>query len=347
MKKQIILLLQIGYWGFYAAMLFVIFFLAQLGQPTSFGTSYIISLVLSFIGLPSVLSFYFSYFFLFDAYLKRRKLWLLFGYGFFGFSLIALISGGLISLIFGSGFMFKDGYTSFLTEIIVVVIIGFINGVTGFILKGFISWYADLKVKEELQQHTDKMELELIKSKLNPHFLFNSINNIDGLMRKNVELASNYLDKLASILRFMLYESKGEKIEISRELDYIQQYIDLQKIRTTNADFVKYTVTGEQFKYQIPPMLFIPFIENAFKHVASKKAFHAIEISISITKEQVVFYCKNAFKTNPQISDKSDGIGNELIEKRLRILYPKQHKIKRIITDDSYAIQLTILPNEN
>ena len=343
MKKQIISLLHLGYWAFYLAILFIIFLVAQVGQSVPPNLSYVIGVVFSFIVLPSVSGFYLSYFFLFNEYLKQRKLWRLFSYGLLGTALIALISAGLISFVFGSGVMFIDGYTSFFSEITILIIIGFINGIAGFILKGFISWYADLREKEVLKQYSDKMELELIKSKLNPHFLFNSINNIDGLMRKDVDVASDYLDKLASILRFMLYESTEEKIPIAKELAYIQQYIDLQKIRTTNADFVKYTVTGEQFNYRISPMLFIPFIENAFKHVASKKSFHAIEISISIEEDKIIFYCRNAFKASSKISNESGGIGNELIEKRLQILYPNQHQVERTITEDSFAIQLTII----
>ena len=296
MKQQIITLLHIGYWSFYLGMLLVLFLTAQIGQFTQLNFSYIIGVVCSFIVLPAVLGFYLSYFFLFKKYLRQRKLGRLFSYGFVGIVLIALSSGGVASIVFGSDFMFKDGYTSFFSELLLLIIIGFINGIAGFILKGFISWYAELKIKEALQQYTDRMELELIKSKLNPHFLFNSINNIDGLMRRDVEVASNYLDKLAAMLRFMLYESKEEKIGIARELAYIQQYIDLQKIRTTNTDFVKYIVTGEQFKHRIPPMLFIPFIENAFKHVISKKAFHAIAIHISIsTSHQLIRYFMSAF----------------------------------------------------
>ncbi len=347
MKRQIITVLHIGYWVFYLGMLLVLFLIAQIGQFTPLNYVYIIGVIFSFILLPSILGFYLSYFFLFDEYLKQRKLGRLFSFGFIGILLIALSSGGVASTIYGRDFMFKDGYTSFFSELLLLTIIGCINGIAGFILKGFVSWYKELKIKEALQQYTDRMELELIKSKLNPHFLFNSINNIDGLMRRDVEVASNYLDKLASMLRFMLYESKEEKIAIARELAYIQQYIDLQKIRTTNADFVKYTVTGVQFNHRIPPMLFIPFIENAFKHVTSKKAFQAITINISIEAEKIVFYCKNAFKTSPSISNKSGGIGNELIEKRLQILYPNQHQIERTITTDAYAIQLTILTHAN
>jgi two-component system LytT family sensor kinase len=347
MKKQIIVLFHLGYWSFYLAMLLIVFFAAQVGHFTPQRYSYFLGVGCSFVLLPSVLGFYFSYLFLFKKYLRERNLLVLFGYSLGGVILIAMICGVIIALIFGKGFMFKNDYQSFSTEMFLIAFIGLINGIIGFILKGFISWYADLKIKEKLQQYTHVMELELIKSKLDPHFLFNTINNIDGMMMLDVEVASEYLDKLSTILRFMLYESKVEKILLTKELEYIQKYIDLQKIRTTNADFVKYTVEGLHFKHQIPAMLFIPFIENAFKHVVSKKDFHTIEIHILIEKEIIIFSCENKFNPNPETQKEVGGVGNELIEKRLQLLYPDRHQLQIATTNEIYSVQLTILTHED
>lgn len=347
MKKQIILLFHLGYWCFYLAMLLIVFLAAQIGHFSPQRLSYFLSVGFSFILLPSLLGFYLAYFFLFKSYLKRRKILVLLTHGLGSNLLIALFCGGVTALIFGKDFMFKNGYDSFFSELFLIFCIGLINGTTGFILKGFIAWYDDLKTKEALQRQTHAMELELIKSKLDPHFLFNTINNIDGMMLKDVQIASDYLDRLSTILRFMLYESKVGKIPLSKELQYIQKYIDLQKIRTSNPDFVNYTVSGTHFQQSIPPMLFIPFIENAFKHVASKKSYHAIAINIVIEKGKIVFYCKNKFNPNAKISKENQGIGNELIEKRLQLLYPNKHKIERTEANETYSIQLTIFTHEN
>lgn len=328
-------------------MLLIVFFAAQVGHFNPQRISYFLGVGFSFVLFPSILGFYFSYFFLFKKYLQERNLLRLLGYGLIVIILIAMVSGTIIALIFGKNFMFKNGYTSFSSEMLLIIFIGIINGIIGFVLKGFISWYADLKIKEKLQQHTHVMELELIKSKLDPHFLFNTINNIDGMMMMDVEVASKYLDKLSTILRFMLYESKIEKIPLTKELEYIQKYIDLQKIRTTNPDFVKYTVEGLHFKHQIPAMLFIPFIENAFKHVVSKKQFHAIEIHILIKKEKIIFSCKNKFNPNPRTPKEAGGVGNELIKKRLQLLFPNRHELETSTTEKTYSIQLTILTHEN
>lgn len=347
MKRQFILLIHFGYWALYLAMLWLFFLAIQVGHPIQNRIGYVIGIGFSLVLLPSILGFYLSYFFLFKKYLQDRKILLLLGYTLIGLFFIAFISAGFISLIFGKDMMFKSGYESFFTELFLIGVISVIHVVLGFIIKGFISWYADLKIKEKLQGHTHKMELELIKSKLDPHFLFNTINNIDGMMIKDPEVASKYLDKLSTILRFMLYESKVEKIPILKEIEYIQKYIDLQKIRTVNPDFVNYTVNGTHIKHQIPPMLFIPFIENAFKHVAAKKSFHAIEINILIEKQKIIFKCNNNFNPIRKASNTEGGVGNELIEKRLQLLYPGKHQIQKSETDDIYSVELTIFTNEN
>ena len=150
------------------------------------------------------------------------------------------------------------------------------------IIKGFITWFEEIQVKEALQLKNLSTELDLIKSQLDPHFLFNTINNIDTLLLNSPELASQYLNKLSDILRFMLFETKTDKIPLSKEIAYIEKYIELQKIRTSNSNFVNLAIKGDISNHTIPAMLFIPFIENAFKHVSNKKTDNAINITLEI-----------------------------------------------------------------
>lgn len=347
MKRQIILFIHFGYWSLYLALLCFILLAAQMGYSIEQRMQYFVGIGFLFVILPSLLGFYMSYLLLFGSYLRHRKVPILLGFTFIGLFIISFISAGVIMLVFGKKIMFRSGYESFITEVSFIAIIGGIHVVLGFIIKGFITWYADLKIKEQLQSHTHKMELDLIKLKLDPHFLFNTINNIDGMMIKNPEVASAYLDKLSSILRFMLYESKVDMIPLSKEIAYIQKYLDLQKIRTVNPDFINYTVSGTDVKHQIPPMLFIPFIENAFKHVASKKSIHAIDICLFIEKQRIIFKCSNNFNPVCNLINTKGGIGNELIEKRLQLLFPGKHQIQKTETDNIYTVELTIFTNED
>ena len=143
-------------------------------------------------------------------------------------------------------------------------------------------------------------------------------------------------------MRFMLYETKTEKIALSKELSYIEKYIDLQKIRTANPKYVNYSVEGDAGDFMIEPMLFIPFIENAFKHAENKKIENAINIRFSITKEQILFDCENHYSASSQRPPHHGGLGNGLIQKRLGLLYPGRHRLEMGAAAGIYKAKLIV-----
>lgn len=165
--------------------------------------------------------------------------------------------------------------------------------VFGFLFKTFIEWIKDRKIKAELEKDKVTSQLELLKSQINPHFLFNTLNNIDVLILDEPKKASDYLKKLSEILRFMLYETNTERIPLSMEIDYIKKYLELHKIRTSNDKFVEFEVIGKMENRYIAPMIFIHFVENAFKYATNKKIEKAISIRLDISDNKVSFLCKN------------------------------------------------------
>jgi len=216
------------------------------------------------------------------------------------------------------------------------------NGIMGIMLRGFIERFEEKKRNDELEKKTKEMELALVKSKLNPHFLFNTINNIDVLIMKDPGDASAYLNKLSEILRFMLYDTNEEEIHLNKEIKYIEKYIALQRLRTANEDYVKFTVNGKTEDFKVAPMLFIPFIENAFKHASNKKAKHAIQIHMDVQKKELKFECENKYELDLQTESKDSGLGNTLIKKRLELLYPDQHELKITRESGVYKVMLKL-----
>jgi len=184
----------------------------------------------------------------------------------------------------------------------------------------------------------------LVKSQLDPHFLFNTLNNIDVLILKDATEASNYLNKLSDIMRFMLFETKTDKIFLSKEIEYIEKYIALQKIRTANSNYINFEVKGVSNSQTIAPMVFLPFIENAFKHTIDKKMDNAINIRIIIQKDSIQFECKNKFNPNRKLKQENNGLGNTLIEKRLNLLYSEKHILEVEKGKGQYSVRLTITP---
>jgi hypothetical protein len=291
--------------------------------------------------IPPIFSFYTHYYFLFSRFLQKQKVLL----SILGSILLSAMAVTL-GLIFinltnevaagcvEQGFPYSFGFTFGLS---------LLYGIIGLVLKGFLTWYEELKVKEELLERTHKMELALVKSQLDPHFLFNTINNIDILITKDPEEASVYLKKLSDMMRFMLYQTKGEEIPLSKELDYIEKYIELQKIRTSNQNYVHYEVNGESRQKKVAPMIFIPFIENAFKHASNKKVNEAVNIGIQIKEEAIIFKCQNRFQKHKTTKNGDNGLGNDLIQKRLHLLYPNKHSLKVSKLEDQYSVELTLM----
>jgi LytS/YehU family sensor histidine kinase len=216
------------------------------------------------------------------------------------------------------------------------------NGGMGLLLRGFIRWYNELKLKEDLAKKNFETELALVKSQLDPHFLFNSLNNIDALILIKPEKASLYLNKLSDIMRFMLYETKGERIPLSKEWSYIEKFIDLQKIRTANDAYVHCEKFGNTEGVSIAPMILIPFVENAFKHAEKIKVGTAVKIILKRDNNTLHFECSNRFYKTEKGENEVGGLGNGLIIKRLELLYPQKHTLRIEEKDNFYSIFLSI-----
>ncbi|GAB3935312.1 hypothetical protein GCM10028827_36740 [Mucilaginibacter myungsuensis] len=162
------------------------------------------------------------------------------------------------------------------------------------------------------------------------------------MIEKDQATASTYLKKLSDILRFTLYETPSETIPLSREVEYINQYIDLQKIRTSNSDFVTFDVKINNLDLQIAPMLFIPFVENAFKHSTNKKISNAIQICITTNRNSVNFNCSNAYDADAIKTQEQSGLGLELIKNRLKLLYKDNYQFDINKTSDRFTVDLSI-----
>lgn len=351
MKKSYITLLHLGFWLCYLFLIIVILGVQYGSEEEGVAEAKIVDagkILFAFALVPSAICFYSFYFFLFPKYLIRKKIVLSIVYGI-AISLASALIGFmlLLSSLILSGdsedcLSNDDQISGTIGAIVFSTFITLISGIIALVLKGFITWFEEIKLKDELTLKNRDMELALVKSQLDPHFLFNTINNIDVLILKNAEEASNYLNKLSDIMRFMLFETKPEKILLSKEIEYIQKYIELQKIRTANSHYVNFTINGKADGKQIAPMVFIPFIENAFKHTTNKKTENAISIVLTIKNETITFDCKNKFDPTRKLRSEKGGLGNDLIQKRLNLIYPDKHELEVTNQNGLYSVFLTL-----
>jgi two-component system, LytTR family, sensor kinase len=352
MRKSFVALIHIGFWMCYCILIGIILGVYYRSNPTLINQeSRIMNALMSlsfFAFIPSLISYFSYYFILFPKYLKQKKIFLSIIYGILisggaaviGYILLRyLIESGRITDMDQGG---KYGRSTAVRTIVVMTFIGIICGIVALVINGFITWFNEIKLKESLKEKNHEMEMALIKSKLDPHLLFNTINNIDALIIKDAVEASNYLNKLSDIIRFMLYETMAEKILLSQEIEYIEKYIALQKIRTANEHYVQFSVTGVIGDKMVAPMVFIPFIENAFKHTNNKKLENAITVHIIISKKTIQLVCENKFDSKPTVRQADSGLGNKLIQKRLELIYPEKHTLEVNKTNEQYTVNLTI-----
>jgi len=352
MKKSFIALLHIGFWTCYfilIAIMLAVYYRSSFHAVNQAGRILnAFKSLIFFAFIPSVISYWAYYVVLFPKYLKHKKVFLSLTHGVLislGASLLAYV---LLRYSIEMGFMIdmdnggKKGRSTAIAVVTAMTLIGIVTVVVALVIKGFINWYNEKQLKEALKEKNHEMEMALIKSKLDPHLLFNTINNIDALIIKDAVEASDYLNKLSDIMRFMLYETMAEQIQLLQEIEYIEKYIALQKIRTANTDYVHFTVTGNIEKKMIAPMVFIPFIENAFKHTNNKKLENAIAIHIIISKKTIQLVCENKFDLKQVVRQANSGLGNELIQKRLQLIYPDKHSLEVNKTEELYTINLTI-----
>lgn len=201
----------------------------------------------------------------------------------------------------------------------------------------------DKKQKEIVAQQLS-IKLKFLRSQISPHFIFNVLTNLVSLARKKSEQLEPALIRLSDLMRYMLYESDEKKVTLSKEIDYLKSYIELQKLRFGYDAEIETTIDlSEKDKQQnIEPMLLIPFVENAFKHgMGVDEPF--IQIHLTANNGKLEFDVKNKFANDLNESkDESSGIGLENVQSRLMLLYPKEHDLILKEENNLFHVHLTL-----
>jgi two-component system, LytTR family, sensor kinase len=186
-------------------------------------------------------------------------------------------------------------------------------------------------------------EMKFLKSQINPHFLFNALNNVYSLSHLNSKKTPEMILKLSDMLRFMLYDSEDKKVPIGKEIDYIKHFIDFQKLKIEGEPRIAIDIEQSDLTVMIEPMLLIPFIENAFKHSKIEDVRNSwLSIDLKTTSSTIHFKVRNSLPASSIKVDNIGGIGLENVRKRLQFLYPKRHRLEILCSDNSFNVDLTI-----
>ena len=207
-------------------------------------------------------------------------------------------------------------------------------------------WFQIQNEKADLITKNVQTELQFLKNQINPHFLFNTLNNLYALTLKKSDLAPDVVIKLSDMLRYMLYECNEKEVALSKEIKYIQNYIELEKIRLSKNVDIQIKIEGDISKTYIAPLLIIPFIENSFKHGLKYSSSNAyLHFNVNANQNELAFYIENSKANNMAGSIRTNttgGIGLVNVKKRLELIYPSTHSLKIQESPNSYTIDLKI-----
>jgi two-component system, LytTR family, sensor kinase len=199
------------------------------------------------------------------------------------------------------------------------------------------------KLQKELEKEKLNSELAFLKNQISPHFFFNTLNNIYSLININAEDSQKAVLKLSKLMRYLLYESEQGNTHLSNEIDFMNNYIDLMKLRMSEKIKLSVSFPEKYDDLNIPPLLFIPFIENAFKHGISYREKSFIDISMLTNEDSITFRCVNSLiRSREEIEPAHSGIGLENVSKRLNLLFPGKHELILEKSETAFMVFLNI-----
>jgi sensor histidine kinase YesM len=288
--------------------------------------------------------FYYNYLLLIPRFFLRKKI-----AAYVGLLLLGLVSVSMLNVVFvlSSSDLFESRHPFNFWR---AAFFPFYPTVLSFALSSTVrlisEWFKNERQKKEMEAEKLTSELAFLKSQINPHFLFNTLNNICSLARKKSDDTENAIIKLSQIMRYMLQDSRDEKVNLEMEVEYLQSFIDLQRMRLPDSVKIEFSIEGKPELITLEPLLLIPFVENAFKHGITYHGNSDIHIHLNASGNTLLFRVTNniARKGDEQVEPGS-GIGLKNVIRRLELLYPGHHELSLKENNDQYHVELNIQIN--
>jgi len=284
----------------------------------------------------SVILFYLGYFLIANKFFKKQK--------FFVFS-ISLVT--IIAVLIVLPFIFENNWHLFsLEKYLISVFITLFICLYGFMFRVFIDWFNNQQEKKELESEKLRTKLLLLVNQNNSHFIFNVLNNIDSMISTKPAKASETISKLSQLLRYIYSNTETDKVLLSSEIEYLKNYIELQELRFDSTINIRLKKEGNLENIKLIPMIFLPFIENAFKHGIINNEF-PLSIKIKLNQNKLYFECQNQFKKTEQANKTISGFGLPNITKRLDLMYPSKYTLNTATNSGLYIVSLTLQLDED
>ena len=292
---------------------------------------------------------YFNIYYLLPKYVLKQRYKMYLAMFLLALSILYIVRTELIYFLVSEnvwperGVGVQNGYTF---DHIVEVSLGLLY-VTGLVtaIKLTFDWTYELQRVKQLQKTQLRTELNFLKSQIQPHFFFNTLNNLYALSLEKSDVAPSVILKLSDIMQYVLYDVQEPKVRLFNEIKYINNYIDLERLRFGNDIDVTMDIDGEIEDVELPPLLFLPFIENCFKHGEKNNNIVKIRIRFKIIRDFLEFSVMNYF-LNTEESDSRNGIGNKNVRRRLELLYNAKFELATEIDGNTYNVFLKIPIND-
>lgn len=270
----------------------------------------------------AMIAFYAFYFFMYRFVEKHR---------FVSYLLLSLFLSTFIAIVFITicRFLIFPGQWNVPQSWNYTTVIGtYVIASCGCLLRGFVAWIDSVEIKSDLEKRAVRAELEALRSQVNPHFLFNTLNNIDALIVREPQKASDSLIALSDIMRYMLNETTHSTVELASEVQHVRNIISLQELRFRHPDSVMLEIKGDINHHQIAPLMFVPFIENAFKYAHYSGRVPVVSVRFEVLNNEIRFSCTNDYNSEASVSLSNGGIGLSNLKKQLALLYPERHTVR-------------------
>jgi two-component system, LytTR family, sensor histidine kinase AlgZ len=336
-QKNRILLIHVSFWCLYFSFFYYQISFQRRGEEVNYTRAFFDAT--SHVIIMAILS-YLNYFYLLPRFLIHKnslKYFLEFTVPFviivtLHLSLKRYIYADMNDLkrfLYGSKFILQHATTT----LFIAIFVG--------MLKFAEDWLELEGKRKELENEKLTAELTFLKAQINPHFLFNTLNNLYYLAFTNSPNTTEVIAKLSQMMRYMIYDSNHEKVLLSKEIEYIESYMSLEKLRLNNQIPINFTVEGEVNQVKIVPLILITFLENAFKHGVSNNSTDAYITLKLLVQDKTLIYSVENSKLETNNHEKS-GIGLQNVKRRLDLSYPEKSHLEITDTEKEYKIKLTL-----
>jgi two-component system, LytTR family, sensor histidine kinase AlgZ len=339
LKRNRVVLMHLSFWCVYLSFFVYQVSSYQRDQVDWFRVFKVVAIQFSFAMLLS----YLSYFYFLPKILSSKNGWAYLLY-FLVIFIVVMMARLQLERYVIDGFKGKEEYLYrprfvvhvFVTNFFIVVFLGMIRFA--------VEWFEFEARKRSIENENLTAELNFLKAQINPHFLFNTLNNLYYLAYSKSPNTPEIISKLSNMMRYMIYDSNYPDVPLMKEIEYMQNYISLERLRLNDQIPITFEIEGDPENYRITPLIFITFLENAFKHgVSNSNPKSWVRLKLQLKGKNCIYQVENsrAGAVKPDAGEKS-GIGLQNLKRRLELSYPGKHTLEVVESTEKYQVTLNI-----